>query len=236
MIDSIYFNNKNSYKDLDLLLVEASSNPVGTENVELIEVEGRNGTLTRKLGTYKDKIRKIKFRLNTSDEKYYRRIDEIISWLNIIEDNSLVFSYDRERKYKVKVIQCGDITRQLQWYGDFEVIFTCEPFKFPIEDDVISTTQKIFTIYNDGNIKSEPYMKIIGSGNITVFVNGQTIILNNVSEYIELDSMFFLCKKGLTNEMSKMNGKFPIFEIGENSIEITGNVFSTEINIRTRYL
>jgi predicted phage tail component-like protein len=237
MVNSLVFNNKDSYKDLDLLFVETPAVPISIENTENISVEGRNGTLTRKLGTFNDKVIKVQFRLNTKDEKYYRKIDEIILWLTNVGNKNMTFSFDKERKYVVKsVTGVESIQRQLEWYGDFEVQFICDSFKYPISDDTIITTQKTIVLYNNGTYKSEPYIKITGSGNITLSVNGKTIILNSISEYIELDSMYFLCKKGLTNQMSKMNGDFPIFQVGKNEIEITGNVTNVEIQIRVRYL
>lgn len=237
MVNSLVFNNKDSYKDLDLLFVEIPAVPISIENTENISIEGRNGTLTRKLGTFNDKVIKVQFRLNTKDERYYRKIDEIILWLTNISNKNLTFSFDKERKYIVKsVTGVENIQRQLEWYGDFEVQFMCDSFKYPIFDDTIITTQKTIVLYNNGTYKSEPYIKLTGSGNVTLSVNGKTITLNSISEYIELDSMYFLCKKGLTNQMSKMNGDFPIFQVGKNEIEITGNVTNVEIQIRVRYL
>lgn len=237
MVNSLVFNNKDSYKDLDLLFVETPAIPISIENTENISIEGRNGTLTRKLGTFNDKIIKVQFRLNTKDERYYRKIDEIILWLTNISNKNLTFSFDKERKYVVKSITgVESIQRQLEWYGDFEVTFICDSFKYPIYDDTITTTQKTVILYNNGTYKSEPCIKLTGSGNITLSVNGKTITLNSISEYIELDSMYFLCKKGLANEMLKMNGDFPIFEVGENTIDVTGNVTKIEINMRNRFL
>ncbi|WP_286909619.1 distal tail protein Dit [Clostridium sp. UBA1652] len=233
---SIIFNNRDSVEDFGLYLAESPSIPLSIEETESIVVEGRSGTLTRKLGTYKDKKIRCKFRL-LSKEDFTRKVDRIIEWLNIIEDSDLIFEFDNEVKYKVKVVNCSeDIQKQLNFYGDFDVEFVCDPFKYPIYNDIITTNQKNTVLYNNGTYKSEPYIKMIGSGNITISVNGKTTIINNVSEYIELDSMYFLCKKGLTNEMLKMNGDFPIFEVGNNTISITGNVTSVEINMRTRFL
>ena len=233
---SIIFNYRNSIEDFGLYLAESPSIPLSIEETESIVVEGRSGTLTRKLGTYKDKKIKCKFRL-LSKEDFTRKVDRIIEWLNIIENSDLIFGFDYEVKYKVKVVNCSeDIQKQLNFYGDFDVEFICDPFKYFVYEENIRLTSKNFSLYSQGTVKSEPYIKIIGNGNLTLSVNGKTTIINNVSEYIELDSMYFLCKKGLTNEMLKMNGDFPIFEVGNNSIEITGNVTSVEINMRTRFL
>ncbi|WP_160678767.1 distal tail protein Dit [Clostridium sp. C8-1-8] len=237
MVNSLYFNNKDSWKDLDLLFVETPSIPISLENVENIEVDGRNGTLTRKLGTYKDKVIPIKFRLNTKDELYYNRIQEIEEWMNVVEDKTMIFSFYNERKLIVKSIQATDIKRQLEWYGEFEITFTYEPFSYPLYEDSFETTDKIFKVYNTGNIYCEPYYKLTGNGDITIKVNNNNITITGVSGYIELDSNLYLCWKDIYNYTNNMTGKFEFLHLqkGENNIEITGDVSKIEINLRTRY-
>lgn len=238
MVNSLYFNGKNSYEDLDLLFVETPSITLSTEEVENISIDGRSGTLTRKLGTYKDKVIPIKFRLNTKDELYYNRIQEIEEWLNVIEDKTMIFSFFNDRKLIVKSIQATDIKRQLEWYGDFEVTFTYEPFSFPISEDDFITTSKSFQLYNWGSVYSEPYYKVYGTGNITIKVNDNTISITNISGYIELDSHLGLCWRDIYNYMNNMSGKFENLHLqkGKNTVEITGNVSKIEIKMRTRYL
>lgn len=237
MVNSLYFNNKDSWKDLDLLFVETPSIPISLENVENIEVDGRNGTLTRRLGTYGDKIINIKFRLNTNDELYYSRIQEIEEWLNILDDKNLIFSFYDDKKFIVKSIECTDIQRQLEWYGDFDVKFTCESFHYPLYEDNFETTDKIFKVYNIGNVYCEPYYRLTGNGDITIKVNDNFIELTDVNGYIELDSNLYLCWKDIYNYMNNMTGKFEFLHLqkGENNIEVTGNVSKIEINLRTRY-
>jgi predicted phage tail component-like protein len=237
MVNSLYFNNKDSWKDLDLLFVETPSIPISLEDVENIPVDGRNGTLTRRLGTYPDKVINIRFRLNTNDELYYSRIREIEEWLNIIDDKTLIFSFCDDKKFVVKSIECTNIARQLEWYGDFDAKFTFEPFYYSIYGEMFETTDKIFKVYNIGNVYCEPYYKITGNGDISIKVNGNNITITGVSGYIELDSNLYLCWKDIYNYMNNMTGKFEFLHLqkGENNIEITGDVSKIEINLRTRY-
>lgn len=109
----ILFNNKNSYEDLGLLL-ETPSIPTSNEDVEEVEVEGRNGTVTIKKGTYPNKIIPLNFTLkrkyNESIVDFYLRVQEVEDWLEFIEDDNLVLYLKPNRKYIVKRIEKDDIT------------------------------------------------------------------------------------------------------------------------------
>ncbi|WP_238902667.1 distal tail protein Dit [Clostridium sp. YIM B02506] len=236
MVTSVFFNNKDSVLDFECYLSKRPAIPLTIEDVENIKVEGRSGTLTRRLGTYQDKIIRCNFVL-LSKKDFARKVDSIAEWLNNIEDNSLIFSFDRDRIYKVKSIAISDnIEEELDYYGSFEVTFVCEPFKYPIYEPTMILESFPTTIYNNGSIYTDPYLKIYASGNITLTTNDDTITINNVNEYVELDSTFFLCKKGSTNMMNNKNGGFPQLQKGENTIGVTGSVSKIEIDIRTCYL
>lgn len=131
---SINFNSKNSYNDLNLNM-ETPIIPSPEKNVNFIEIEGRDGTLTEDIGTYKDIPIPIKFSLvDRSNIKESCR--QIKAWLiGEIIDNKLIFSDDTEYYYKVKGVKIdGNIERTLSVIGRFTAIFTCEPFQFS-EDD-----------------------------------------------------------------------------------------------------
>lgn len=232
---SIIFNNKSSFEDLDLLFNELPSIPISIEEYESIPVESRSGNLTIKLGTYKEKRIPISFILNT-EGNYYRKIDEIIEWLNIIDNNELIFSFDNERKYIVKAIEGSEnIQRQLKWSDVFTITFICESFKYFIYEEPIVFTNKSITLFNSGSFESEPNFKIYANGDISIDVNGKVITIYDVDEYIEIHP--YRCFKELTNKMPDTNGVFPIkFNRGINEIELIGSISKTEILINTRFI
>ncbi|GFZ30726.1 hypothetical protein CSC2_12520 [Clostridium zeae] len=239
MITSLIFNKCDSVKDFGLYLTERPSIPLTLEDSESITIDGRSGTLTRSLGTYKDKTIPCKFRV-ISKENFYRNLDRIIEWFNYIEDNNLIFSFDEERIYKVKKVNCSDnITQQLDLYGDFEAKFICEPFKYQVNEDFITLTNNS-TIYNVGNVYSEPYYKVYGTGNLTLTINDNTIFLNNINGYIELDVLKGLAYKDIYNYnyMDSTNGEFKDLQLqrGKNTINLSSNVTKIEVKPRWRFL
>ena len=92
------------------------------------------------------------------------------------------------------------------------------------------TYQSAGEIYNPEAWESKPYIKLYGSGNITLSVGGQTWRVTGVSEYIEIDSEAMLCSKGQLPQNSKLHGDgFPTFPTGWSTIMTTGNVQKIEI-------
>ena len=79
---SIYFNRKDCYEDLNILLKEPIYLPPNNEEIETISIEGRNGSLTRKKGTFSDRNIDITFVLpHLNKNEMYEKIEEILDWL-----------------------------------------------------------------------------------------------------------------------------------------------------------
>lgn len=93
-----------------------------------------------------------------------------------------------------------------------------------------------FNMFNDGNVESYPLIKLTGSGNITVGVNGKTFTVNNVNSYVYIDSLYMTCYKDTTNYISNFSGEFIKLSPGINTFSITGNITSVEIQCRSRWL
>jgi predicted phage tail component-like protein len=219
---SIYFNNKSSKDDFNLIIEEKPSIPSPEKNIIKTEVEGRNGSLTEDLGTHKEIEISINFSL------YFRsnlnnRLRQIKQWLlGTMIDKKLTFSDDLDYFYKVTNVKIGDIARTLAILGRFTVTFTCEPFLYAKEGlNIVSLTMG--NINNHGAI-SFPVITIYGSGSITLGWNDTEIVLTNVSEYITIDSQMMNCYKGSTLMNSNMSGDFPKLQEGINNINWTGAV------------
>lgn len=228
----IIFNNKSSYEDLELLL-DTPSIPTSNEDVEEVEVEGRNGTVTIKKGTYPNKIIPLKFTLkrkyNESIEDFYLRVQEVEDWLEFIEDDNLVLYLKPNRKYIVKRIEKDDITPESQIFAKIQTNFICEPFMYLLDEQYIELKNNS-NIYYQGTAPGECNIKIYGNGSIQLTINSETVQINNVNEYVELDSKLLLClNKDKTSKSRDMIGHFPLLDKGSNAISWTGNVSKVEI-------
>ncbi|MDS0525454.1 phage tail family protein [Clostridium sp. SHJSY1] len=228
-----YFNNKYFYDDLGLFVADYSSYTQINEKVEDVEVEGRSGTLTIKSGAYPNRKKDIKFRLRDNENLWFQ-IDNILEWLDNIEDNRLI--YDREdRAYRVKRVEKDDITKKILQYGEFTATFICEPFLTDLENTIYEITSNNFSFYYNGTAPGESLIKVYGSGNIQLAINDETMQINNVSNYVEVDSKLMQIRNQDLTSKDDVLGDFILFEKGNNTISYTGNVTKIIVEYTTQY-
>ena len=232
----IIINEMNSYEDLEMLL-KSMTIPSSNEEYEEVGVEGRSGTLTIKKGTYKDKNLSFSFDLNRNKNESYidfqSRIDNIEDILEKKSDTLIVFNRP-DKKFIIKRI-LKEITLESDINVDIQLNIICEPFMYLIDERYMTLVNNS-TIYYQGTVPGECNIKIYGSGNIQLTINDETIQINNVNEYVELDSKLLLClNSDRTSKSRDMIGHFPLLTRGSNNISWTGNVFKVEILPRTAF-
>lgn len=225
---SLYFNNRNSKDDLNLIIEEKPSIPSPEKNVIKTEVEGRNGSLVEDLGTYKEIEININFSLFDINN-LNNSLRQIKQWLiGTINDKKLTFSDDLDYFYKVTNVKIGDIAKTLEILGRFTVTFTCEPFLYSKDGLNIITLLTAGNINNHG-VTSLPIITIYGNGSITLGWNDKEIVLTNIINYVTIDSQMMNCYKDSTLMNSNMSGDFPKLQEGINNINWTGNVTRIDI-------
>lgn len=229
----IMFNGaKSSY--YGLLVSEYPTIPCVNEDVEEVEIEGRNGSLLIKKGTYKNRELHIKFKMIDSDY-FWSRFKKAETWLSNIRDNRLL--YDRKDKcFIVKRVLFGDISKELRLYGEFEVTFIVEPFLQDMSLFSRSWLENEYVITNQGDFETFPELKLYGNGNIQVQINDDIFTINNVVDEVTINSELMLCYgKYKENKLLDMNGGFPVLKIGDNEIIVSSNITKTSIKFTNYY-
>ena len=225
---SIYFNDYNSFYDLDLTIVDMENIPLANETVEIT-----NG-YTIKTGEYDPIELPITFRTKKANN-IIDNLNDVIDWLTNIKDNKLVFSFMTDKYYIVKNIKVENISRVYNRYNTITSMFILEPFKYENNETAIILNNNS-SIYYHGTVQGECNIKIYGNGNIQLTINSETVQINNVNEYVELDSKFLLClNSDKTSKTKDMIGNFPILDKGKNKISWTENISKIEILPRTAY-
>lgn len=229
----IGFNNKTT-KDLGISVVKRPNIPIPERNVISKDIPGRNGSVTIDYKTYKDII--ISVSLNfISKENFNAKVLNISEWLLDIKDNKLIFSDNPDFYYKVKKIEFKNIERSLKKLGRFTVSFVCDPFKYCCDNNEIDITKTVDIISPAFVYESNPIITIFGNGNLEITINNKKIQLENVEEYITIDSELKECYKNSSNLNYKMIGEFPKFIRGKNNIDL-GNSNKIKIQQNWRYL
>ena len=228
----IYFNNNVSL-NLNLYLESYPSIPIANEEYEEVAVEGRSGNLIINKGTYPDK--KIPFTFTILSPQIEIDFERVYEWLIEIEDDRLIFGRN-DRCYKVKKVIFGDIQKEFRTIGEFDVTFLCEPFTQDLSKTVHEITSSGFKINYNGNAPGDTLIKVYGSGNIQLTINEETMQINNVTDYVEIDSdLLQVRNQDGTSKDNDSLGDFILFEKGENTISYIGMVTKVVVEYTTKY-
>lgn len=228
----IYFNGNRSL-DMNLFLEEYPTISIATEEFEEVPVDGRSGNLIINKGTYPDK--KIPFTFTILSPQIEIDFERVYEWLTEIKDNRLVFGRE-DRCYKVKKVIFGDIQKEFRSIGEFKVTFLCEPFSEDLTPIINEITSNNFKMYYNGNAPGDTLIKIYGSGNIQLTINGETMLIKNVNNYVEIDSYKMQVRdQDKTAKDNDTLGDFSLLEKGENTISYTGTVTKIIVEYTTKY-
>lgn len=128
------------------------------------------------------------------------------------------------------------------WYGDKQALqttVTVKPYKYLRNvDDIVFTDSGTAENPFDDDV-SQPLITIEGSGDITLTVNDESYLIQNVTESVTVDSERYSTYKRLSsgiieNQNSKYRQKqYPIFTPGNNSISVSGN--ATRVTVKPRW-
>ena len=215
-----------------LLISEKSSYKGAARDVTYTSVPGRSGDLLTDNGRYKNITIPYKLSLlNTTDRSFAVLAHQIKGWL-LSEAGyfRLWDSYDGKYFRLASYNDEADIQQELRETGALSLSFNCKPFKYSFEgqNPVVFTAGG--SLYNAEFFPSSPYIKITGSGTVTLTINNASFTFSDIDEYIEIDSEAMNAYKGTVAKNNKMTGAgFPTLAPGKNVIAWTGNVTRLEI-------
>ena len=196
---------------------------------EAIQVKGRNGDLIIDNGNFENFTLEIECYLDSRESDLNTVSKELKKWLiSDLKYKKLILSTDTNYYYEAICVNKIDISEVIENFGECLIVFSCKPLKKEtFGDDKIILTENS-SLHNNG-LASSPYIKVVGSGDITININNQKLVLKGVESYIEVDTELYNCFKDNINQNNKMYSDFPIFEEGKNDISWEGNVSQLEI-------
>jgi len=226
------FISKDSFVDYGILIEKRPVIPKPARNINYIEVPGRNGSLRVDDLTYKDLI--IPFKCGFKDDGIANKADVIKAWLDGGE-GPLILSNQPDKYYLAHVSDQFDIAQEWKVFGRFLVNFRCKPFKYSTNNTPIALVNAGVLI-NPGTVTSEPVILVMGSGNITLMVNGTAVNLVSVVGSITIDSVLRDAYNGSVLQNNQMASDFPVLVPGNNTISWTGTVTSVQVTPNWRWL
>ncbi len=227
-MSTLSFNGTASTAYTSLIVTDLGRRQRGQEQIDTYAIPERSGALHVLSGVYNSYTREMTLSIKNKTERA-----AIASWL---KGSGKLITSDDANGYFNAVVTGFDVSRVSRKFDEYRVAFEVEPY-FYLDSGVavVTYTTKPQTLVNPGTASANPYIKITGSGAVTLTVNS-TVINLTIDTYIEIDTELLLCYKGTENAGASMVGEFPKLAVGANSITWTGTVTKVEITPRWREL
>lgn len=130
-----------------------------------------------------------------------------------------------------------DFQQVYKYTSRFIILFNCKPFKYAVQNNILTFTESESFITNPGTIESKPIITVYGTGDITLTINEEIIELKDVHSKMilntELQDAYDENQESLN---TKMIGEFIKLQPGINKVQWTGNVVKIEILPNWRWL
>lgn len=209
--------------------------PTAEEDIEFVEIKGRDGELTKKYG-YKNIPLDVTFYIKSPSFKpTFRKAKPFI-----LDAKTFQVDDDDDIFYKIKSVKIDDAENPFRTFGEFVVSFLFDPYMYEIKNDPITITSRR-TIKNDGH-ETLPIITAQVSGTGKIYINDQEITVKNVNGSIIIDSMmqnaYRKSPAGLIaeNMNNHMIGKFPTLQHGDNVVDFGGEISKIELIKNLRWL
>lgn len=228
----IIFNGKDSRDIKGLLISELP--PITKPNMRAKEtvIDGVDGSIIEELG-YESYDKTVAIGVKIGAE-----IDKIIEFFT--GSGQIVFSNEPDRYYIARIIKGIDCTR-LGRFRVATVTFRVQPFKYNrVEVARQATSERTsMIIENLGNHTARPLITIKGAGTVELTLNDNKICTYTFPEgentvVIDSEKQDAYWDNALKNR--NMNGDFPIFEKGNNTLSWNGALESITITKYSRWL
>lgn len=227
--------------DYGLYVLEPSTFGAPERAVTEQEVPGRNGVLLIDNGYYKNRAIKYKTWLDTpkaEDRGPWSR--NLAAWLlsSPGEYRELYDSYDPDycklAYFKGGLDMSAADTPVLQQ----TIEFSCKPFQYLRSGLNLREVNSGDSLINPHKFPALPYIKITGSGDVTLSVGNSSWTFSGITDYIEIDSERMATYKGtLLQNQGKHGDGYPQLDIGNTGISWSGGtVQKVEIIPRWRTL
>lgn len=144
--------------------------------------------------------------------------------------NKNILTLSRYPDYYFKIRRISLTAADGSGYGkriDYVLALSIAPFRYVTDNPqvILSAGDDII---NEHSRYSKPEFEITGSGNITLTVNGSEFTVKGLetNQTIIIDSIRHVTYSGNTLLTGKTNGKYPLLNVGSNTVTWTGNVSS----------
>lgn len=202
------------------------------------EIDGRDGDIVTKLG-YKAYDKPFEIGLS-----YGYNIDDVIDFFN--QEGEITFSNEPDKYYNFALYEAIDFEKLIR-FKTANVVVHVQPFKYSAsevaKEFVFSdqATSGSCEVRNIGNYFSKPTIRIEGSGNVVLSLNGtEAMALDMTNEgviILDCESMNAMNPAGnLKNRLVIGSFENLYFKVGKNVLAYSGTVTKIIVNKQSRWL
>ncbi len=229
MIPFFIFNGINS-KDRGIIVNSLPSISKAKRRYEEIEVPGRNGNLYIDDESFEPFEYEITCTMMPEAE-----IRTLSSWLE--GSGKLILSSELDKFYNVFISDQIDYEQVYRVCNKFVVHFKVQPIALSVKEKVLYLNQESSINLKNFTYNTYPYIKVEGSGKVTLIINNSEVVINEIQNYIELDCELEEAFKGEMNCNSSIECiDFPKLKPGINTISWLGTVTLLTIKYREAFL
>lgn len=202
-------------------------------DIEVIEIPGRNGTLTIDRKRYKNIA--VIYHVGCSKD-FPANAASVRNWLMPHRGyERLTDDYDtthfRLARFSGAInFETGFLNRN----GHADITFDCRPERFLLSGETVSTvTESGLTINNPTAYTAKPLLTVYGSGEAEFAIGSTEVQISNIDGFVTIDCEAMQAYKGSVNKNATITAEeFPVLEPGENSVNWTGGITKIEITPR----
>lgn len=239
-----FFLNGYSSLEVNSLIQERPAIPTPNRRIDLRSVPGVSGDYIFDDESYENTEIKLSLYTKGQTENEVNQLKSAITYLFDTGDYAEFVPYWGEwMVYHVATVEGptfipdGNVPLLL----NYELTLSVKPFKYYIGNTTVEGESELLLI-NPYNYEANPLIKIKGSGDIDLTVNGQLFKYRNVDGNICIDSEVFHAYKEVTGGILDRDDRvyqpeYPVLRPGDNTIKVAGpDVQSFSVEPRWRQL
>lgn len=198
-------------------------------DVDTVEIAGRDGALLVDNQRLKTVEQAFPFVVKPKGRKVSQVADELSAWLAVKGYQDFEKSWDSDYIYRATYLESFELDEIISQFGRVQLAFLFHPVKYLKSEQREITVSNGQTINNKGNVPANPLIKLTGSGDTTITINGRKTMLKGIQGELIWDAERKLVYKGnftsqwgvVVAEQGQYNA--PMLDVGANVISWTGN-------------
>lgn len=225
--DIFIFNGETS-SDHGLMLEEADIFPAPKRRQTVVTIPGKSGSIIRDEGCWDDVP--VKYQVSLRRDLPVRWQD-VLSWLSLCQGYCRLENSIQPEHFRLAYYQGGIDVQQLRTFKSARTVieFTARPELYLKDGEIPVTIERgadesaTAVIVNPTMYEAKPLIKAMGTGNGTITIQGQTMTITGMADYLYIDcEEQDVYRLRAENKNSLASGVFPDIVPGENNIVITG--------------